>query len=415
MGLSAKLLFFLVLSTVLLIGVSGGLVFQDVQNSIEDRIKIDHLIQTEQILFNIDQTLFERQADILSFASSSEIKNVLENDGVSESQNVSDLETSIEEFGVTNGFWDAVIVIDINGKKHVAVGNTLHVSAIEQTNEYQELLSRSLAGEVVYSDAILANDSRQFVFLAPVRSPDNTHKVLGTVIGYLSWPVIEEALTQVGNDQVMLINKNKEIIAHNAKASSLALEKTELEILDKVVDGENTHEVKMVDTKESFLLTGVLEKGYLQYNGNGWIVIIKIPLAEALGPAQITASRIVGILIVVSVLVFFILLLFINRTVIAPIKKLTELVSNISSGNFSERIPVSSNDELGILAKSFNIMAEKLAFIYKNLESQVENRTKDVEEKLQELEEMNRVMIGRELKMTELKKEIAELKAKLHS
>lgn len=415
MGLSAKLLFFLVLSTVLLIGVSGGLVFQDVQNSIEDRIKIDHLIQTEQILFNIDQTLFERQADILSFASSSEIKNVLENDGVSESQNVSDLETSIEEFGVTNGFWDAVIVIDINGKKHVAVGNTLHVSAIEQTNEYQELLSRSLAGEVVYSDAILANDSRQFVFLAPVRSTDNTHKVLGTVIGYLSWPVIEEALTQVGNDQVMLINKNKEIIAHNAKASSLALEKTELEILDKVVDGENTHEVKMVDTKESFLLTGVLEKGYLQYNGNGWIVIIKIPLAEALGPAQITASRIVGILIVVSVLVFFILLLFINRTVIAPIKKLTELVSNISSGNFSERIPVSSNDELGILAKSFNIMAEKLAFIYKNLESQVENRTKDVEEKLQELEEMNRVMIGRELKMTELKKEIAELKAKLHS
>lgn len=48
-----------------------------------------------------------------------------------------------------------------------------------------------------------------------------------------------------------------------------------------------------------------------------------------------------------------------------------------------------------------------------DLESQVQARTQDLQQKIDELEKFNRLTIGRELKMIELKKEIRRLKAQL--
>ena len=49
----------------------------------------------------------------------------------------------------------------------------------------------------------------------------------------------------------------------------------------------------------------------------------------------------------------------------------------------------------------------------KSLEVKVAVRTDDLKKMMKETEQMNKFMIGRELKMTELKKEIADLKEKL--
>ena len=47
-----------------------------------------------------------------------------------------------------------------------------------------------------------------------------------------------------------------------------------------------------------------------------------------------------------------------------------------------------------------------------NLEEQVKERTKELEKKIKELEKVNRLMVGREMKMIELKKEIKKSKGK---
>jgi len=46
------------------------------------------------------------------------------------------------------------------------------------------------------------------------------------------------------------------------------------------------------------------------------------------------------------------------------------------------------------------------------LEEQVKERTKELQEKVEELERFHRLAVGRELKMIELKKEIEKLKKK---
>jgi PAS domain S-box-containing protein len=54
---------------------------------------------------------------------------------------------------------------------------------------------------------------------------------------------------------------------------------------------------------------------------------------------------------------------------------------------------------------------EKRAQQYtKNLEAEVAERTKELTDKVKDLEELTQVMVGRELKMSELKKEIARIK-----
>ena len=50
-----------------------------------------------------------------------------------------------------------------------------------------------------------------------------------------------------------------------------------------------------------------------------------------------------------------------TRTVVGPLRRLTEGANDIRGGNFSERIDVVSRDELGELAGAFNQMAEDLA------------------------------------------------------
>jgi PAS domain-containing protein len=54
----------------------------------------------------------------------------------------------------------------------------------------------------------------------------------------------------------------------------------------------------------------------------------------------------------------------------------------------------------------------QLAEYTKGLEMSVANRTRELENKIKELETLNKTMIGRECKMVELKKEIEELKKK---
>ena len=55
----------------------------------------------------------------------------------------------------------------------------------------------------------------------------------------------------------------------------------------------------------------------------------------------------------------------------------------------------------------------KLAAYTEGLEKKVAERTSELANKIKDLEKMNRLMIGRELKMTELKKEIEILQAKI--
>ncbi|MDO8429759.1 MAG: HAMP domain-containing protein [bacterium] len=124
----------------------------------------------------------------------------------------------------------------------------------------------------------------------------------------------------------------------------------------------------------------------------------------------------VGASVAILILFLVALLFFFNQFIAKPLIKLKEAATRIASLDFSSTttttITTGSGDEIGALGQAFNVMISKLKESYSGLEKQVQSRTAQLEEKMAESEKMNDLMVGRELKMVELKKEIAELKGK---
>lgn len=145
------------------------------------------------------------------------------------------------------------------------------------------------------------------------------------------------------------------------------------------------------------------------------------------------------VVIALGGLIFIILITFlILRTIVDPIKKMTLACQEIREGNLEARIKVKSKTEIGELIATFNETIEQLKQskaaleeskavlevkiqarthelkeLARTLEEKVKERTKELQGKIEELEKFQRLTVGREIRMIELKKEIGKLKKEL--
>src|SRR6202048_2144359 len=91
------------------------------------------------------------------------------------------------------------------------------------------------------------------------------------------------------------------------------------------------------------------------------------------------------ILLFFTVLVFFSVMwvaLFLSKQVTVPIQALAAGTREISSGNFDYQVPDQVQDELGVLARSFNKMTKQL----RDGRSQIDQFTRNLQQAVQELE-----------------------------
>jgi len=104
---------------------------------------------------------------------------------------------------------------------------------------------------------------------------------------------------------------------------------------------------------------------------------------------------------IVSVIIFLIgtiLVYMVGVFFTAPLTHMVKTVKKISSGDLTQRSPVSSNDEVGYLAQSFNEMVEtiqntneELEVVNGELESRVQDRTGELEDALKSLQKENKI------------------------
>jgi two-component sensor histidine kinase/HAMP domain-containing protein len=99
------------------------------------------------------------------------------------------------------------------------------------------------------------------------------------------------------------------------------------------------------------------------------------------------------------------LMIFITGSILAfligwfftkPLSKIVLTLNKITEGDFTQRVKVKSNDEVGFLASAFNVMIEKIQvsneemeIINKELEHRVIDRTKELEGALRSLQKEN--------------------------
>ena len=75
-----------------------------------------------------------------------------------------------------------------------------------------------------------------------------------------------------------------------------------------------------------------------------------------------------------------------SRRLTTPLHELTQAAEAVAGGDYSQRVPINRNDELGRLATSFNTMAAHVGESQHTLERKVEERTAQLAERNEELE-----------------------------
>jgi len=174
---------------------------------------------------------------------------------------------------------------------------------------------------------------------------------------------------------------------------------------------------------------------------------------EAVGKQQMQLTL---YLVATITLITLSLSLLLRRMVINPVLELQRGSEKIRAGDLDWRMAAKSKDELGDLARGFNEMTEELKKsrttleervkertkelekargeleeakgalevrveartkelqeLTESLNMQVKERTKELDKRVAELESFQKLVIGRELKMVELKNEIKRLKQEL--
>ncbi len=63
----------------------------------------------------------------------------------------------------------------------------------------------------------------------------------------------------------------------------------------------------------------------------------------------------------IILLTIWVVLYFVSRNTVRPLRQMSDATKAMAKGDFSKRVPVSRNDEIGQLAESFNSMAESLS------------------------------------------------------
>lgn len=118
------------------------------------------------------------------------------------------------------------------------------------------------------------------------------------------------------------------------------------------------------------------EQGYDAFKGNGWVLTLCIPVKTAFAAANGQAIKFSVLFLGIGVLMILCTFL-VSRAATSSLGELSNAATEIGKGNLDVSVKVRSNDEIGLLAQSFNTMAADLR--------ESENKYKDLAELLPQI------------------------------
>jgi HAMP domain-containing protein len=387
------------------------------RSALENSIITEQSHLTTQTLNQVDRAIYYSLLEIENISQDDLLESLL----ITQNKNsLTAVNRRLNEYTLTSGPWDILSLVDKNGDIIASTTRQETGRNIEKYTDSKVAFDKSILGEFYYSDAIVSDRTGKpaVIFSAPIRNNDTPNKeIIGVAMGTYSWQSVIEVLSNINGSEADLYNSNGVIIATNRRdALDLLFDKnySDNANLASVIQGKKTVSgVEPTDTNLTLLSTYALQDGYLSFRGNGWVLSLRTQSNIAYSTARATATKL-ALVLSVLILVFSLPNLAITYgSVTKPINDLTNAVKGIAVGNLLKHVSIKSKDEVGQLAEAFNIMTDRLQKSYTELEvslDEVKEKNKLLDQKILEAQELNKLMVGRELKMIELKDEIDRLK-----
>jgi len=159
--------------------------------------------------------------------------------------------------------------------------------------------------------------------------------------------------------------KTKNIVNNFDILFSLNLVEYGMPAAQHAVNGKTGYDEAMHARKRVAQIAGYTHlKGALGFPGMNWSILVRVPVDEALAQSLGIQQNILIAVFICSVLVVLAGIV-IGRKVVARLKPIMEIVDLASKGDFSQRVSVTTHDELGQIGLEFNKFIDHLNQILK--------------------------------------------------
>lgn len=205
-------------------------------------------------------------------------------------------------------------------------------------------------------------------------------------------PILQASLDETGAVYAIALDPNGRVLAHTnvVETGKTYTDRATLEALrsdqpgyrEWKVDGQTVVDVSLpvwsarqATTEEEFLLFGGKE---LKETTRLGTLRLGLPFRETLQTESRITTQIMWIMVIIGMIALGIFLFF-TRKILRRVRLLIDGTEKISRGEYGALVPVLSEDELGVLTRSFNRMSEDLAQAHGHLENEVKLRTQELE------------------------------------
>ena len=295
-------------------------------------------------------------------------------------------------------------------------------SEIGQNSVTQDFYLSPFQNGLPYVSPVLVSDNGSGIihFSAPIRTSTGIKNGVLDIV--YSASVLQQIIVRnsgkLGPDvDTMLLDENNIILAHSATP----------DLVYKIINPPNNNTVanlisanrlqnlppKQLSLQMDGLTSGLKNISKVQYfsgnfhpeqtqvtNGNSttdqagaseltsfnkWYVVTYVPQNTLLAPVQKQTQNVVLISILIS-LVSIVIALGLTQVLIAPILSLTHTSEQITQGDMNAVASINTQDEIGVLANTFNIMTKRVRELIGNLEQRVAERTQALERRAIQLQ-----------------------------
>lgn len=235
---------------------------------------------------------------------------------------------------------------------------------------------------------------------------DRDTEPAGVMINTYNLSILSEITTNlVGmgeTGEVYLVNKDKIMLTESRfREGTILKQVVDTEPVRRIIEGDG----EMIGIYKDY--RGIPVVGASKYIPEyGWTLLAEIDKTEAFAPLK-TLGIIALIFGIVSTGVVTYLGVFLAVSVTKPIKLLKDAAERLTAGELDYRVRITSKDEVGILADSFNIMAGELAreiTEHKRMEEELKSLNESLEQRV-----TDRTLALKKAN-DELQKEVAERK-----
>lgn len=238
--------------------------------------------------------------------------------------------------------------------------------------------------------------------------------------------------------QLLLIDDNYNLVASNQRSREIEYYRQGDLAFKKNLTNPVSNPIVHVNGKDYYVTTSQVEP----YE---WSVVSLTPLQEIRSQHQVLL-RFTLIASVSLLLIVGLLSMFLSRNITSPIQKLLRSMSDFKRGDFNQKVPVQSNDEIGLLTQRYNQMVvdlnELIQKVYisqtnqkmielKTLQAQIEphflyntldyiflnskiNGDNDTAEVVRSLSQLFRISLNRGNDYYRLENEINQIRAYVH-